>query len=343
VEEIVAWNVRTNPLPLLLVLSVSTPDIAVPANHKVQERATTIVSAPGPLWREPRDIASRNLYYGSGGASNQPVAPFRFDKEDLEGSNPKFTVTDQNGSKWKVKLGQEARPETAASRLIWAVGYFTDEYYLVRNLKVEGLPMNLKRGRKLVGADGSIALGRFKKEPDGAKKAGIWPWQDEGWQGSREWNGLRAMMAVINNWDLKDVNNAVYDKDSGSIFMVSDLGATFGSPGRSWPAKKAKDNLQQYAKSRFIRSVHGDMVDFETPARPRFVYFVGPKEYMARVHLEALRCNVPREDAEWVGQWLGHLSPQQIRDAFRAAGYSSDEVEGFAQVVEKRIAQLRAL
>ena len=52
---------------------------------------------------------------------------------------------------------------------------------------------------------------------------------------------------------------------------------------------------------------------------------------------------VPRADARWMGDLLAHLSPQQIRDAFRAAGYSSGQVEGFGEIVEKRIAELLAL
>jgi hypothetical protein len=44
-----------------------------------------------------------------------------------------------------------------------------------------------------------------------------------------------------------------------------------------------------------------------------------------------------------MGDLLAHLSPQQIRDAFRAAGYSSGQVEGFGEIVEKRIAELLAL
>jgi len=44
-----------------------------------------------------------------------------------------------------------------------------------------------------------------------------------------------------------------------------------------------------------------------------------------------------------MGDLLGGLSPQQIRDAFRGAGYSPEEVEGFARTVEGRIAALRAL
>ena len=46
---------------------------------------------------------------------------------------------------------------------------------------------------------------------------------------------------------------------------------------------------------------------------------------------------------KWMAQELSKLSPEQIRDAFRAAGYSPEEVEGFAGVVEKRIAALREL
>jgi hypothetical protein len=44
-----------------------------------------------------------------------------------------------------------------------------------------------------------------------------------------------------------------------------------------------------------------------------------------------------------MGQILAQLSPGQIRDAFRAAGYSSQEIEGFASVIQNRIAQLNKL
>ena len=35
-------------------------------------------------------------------------------------------------------------------------------------------------------------------------------------------------MAVMNNWDLKDVNNAVYSEQNSNraIFLTSDVGAT---------------------------------------------------------------------------------------------------------------------
>ena len=59
-----------------------------------------------------------------------------------------------------------------------------------------------------------------------------------------------------------------------------------------------------------------------------------------RLHMRWIGRRIPREDVQWIGQLLAQLSPEQIRDAFRAAGYTPDEVEGFAKVVEKRIAEL---
>jgi hypothetical protein len=44
-----------------------------------------------------------------------------------------------------------------------------------------------------------------------------------------------------------------------------------------------------------------------------------------------------------MGQMLAKLSPSQIRDAFKAADYSPEETEGFARVVERRIAELTDL
>ena len=53
--------------------------------------------------------------------------------------------------------------------------------------------------------------------------------------GTREPNGLRVLMALIDNWDVNTENNAIYQEhlDCGPerIQMVSDLGSSFGTPG----------------------------------------------------------------------------------------------------------------
>ena len=324
---------------LALILGLPVATAKEPARADQSAGVKTVV-----LWRNPVDITSRNLFYGPGGKADQPQGGFVFVKEDLDGTNPKFVVRDKDGVKWKVKLGNEARPETVASRFAWAVGYYTNEDYLrSRNLHVQGMPAHLHRGQKLVASpDGSVHNVRLKREECPKRPApgnGI----KIPFTGTRELNGLRVVMALMNNWDLKDENNAVYQEGSESIYMVSDLGASFGSASRTWPREKSKGDLDSYQHSKFLRDVTDTSVNFRTPARPSFVYLVNPKEYFRRVHLEWIGKNSPRDDARWMGRLLARLSQAQIRDAFRAAGYSTVEVDGFAAIVQKRIELLTDL
>src|SRR5713101_7817864 len=108
--------------------------LSFPAAGASKRKAEITGTGPAVIWRDPGDIASRNLFYGPGGEKDQPHGTFRFLKEDLNGTSTKFVVRDEDGVKWKVKLGEEARPETVASRLVWAVGYFTNEDYFLSDL-----------------------------------------------------------------------------------------------------------------------------------------------------------------------------------------------------------------
>src|ERR1700722_12482844 len=121
------------------------------------EKSAREVSATGQVlfWREPVDLASRDLFYGPGGQQHQPNGPYTFIKEDLDGTSPKWVIRDRDGVKWKVKLGAEARPETTATRLVWAAGYFANEDYFLADLRVAGIPDHLHRGQNLIAADGS--------------------------------------------------------------------------------------------------------------------------------------------------------------------------------------------
>ena len=294
------------------------------------------------------DIASRNLFYGPGDKEHAPHSTYTFIKEDLNGTNPKFDVRDENGVKWKVKLGVEARPEVVASRLVWAVGYYANEDYFVPELRVENMP-RLKRGQKLVSKDGTVHNVRLKRSLKGEEKIGDWKWSDNPFTRQRELNGLRVMMALINNWDHKDENNAVYEEKHGDAgtpelhYAVSDLGASFGTTGRSLTHSMSKGNLKAYQHSKFIRKKTSEYVDFYVPSRPALIYLATPKEYFSRVDMRWIGRHIPRSDAQWIGGLLTQLSPDQIRDAFRAAGYTPDQVNAYALVFEKRIAELKQL
>ena len=305
-------NVKTSTLALgLVAMQVTLPLAWAVKEHREQPAGTGVAA----LWRNPADIQSRNLFYGPGGSKDQPRGPYTFIKEDLKGTNPKFVIRDAAGVKWKVKLGIEARPETVAARLIWSIGYYANEDYFLHDLRVSNMPAHLHRGQKLIAADGSIYNVRLKREDE--KKLGDWQWRDDPFTGSREWNGLRVMMAVINNWDLKDLNNSIYERPgSERVYMVSDLGASFGSGGPRWPLWKAKGNLDYYARSKFIERENASTVDFYVPGRPQFVWLVHFRGYFQRLHLRWIGRRIPRTDDRWIAR--------QIQDAFRAAGYSLD-------------------
>ncbi|MCU1338162.1 MAG: hypothetical protein JWO19_3743 [Bryobacterales bacterium] len=300
----------------------------------------------GILWRDPGDLRAHNLFYGIGGKQGAPPAQgYTFVKEDRGGSSPKFVVKDPKGVRWKVKLGPEARGEIAATRLVWAAGYFTDEDYYLPRLHVKNMP-RLRRGKEFVSPEGVVENARMEREIEGEKKVGSWKWKSTHTSNRRAFNGLKVMMALVNNWDLKDNNTAIYKREypggAGEyIYAVSDLGASFGRTHLDRAETKA--SLQYYETSRFITKVGSEHVRFATPGSPTAFLLVNPADYFYRRGLMSVTREIPRADARWLGQLLSRLSRQQIRDAFRAGGFSPEETDGFARVMEQRIEVLRQL
>src|SRR5579862_159591 len=252
-------------LAVYLIVTLMLPSPGTPKKGKE--------GAAGPpiLWSDPADIATRDLIYGPGGEKDQPKDPFVFVKEDMNGSSPKFIVKDADGVKWKVKLGAEVRAETAASRIVWAAGYFADEDYFVPDLIVRNIPANLHRGQKYIDPDGYTHNARLKRYLEGEEKFGEWKWKDNPFTGTKEFNGLRVMMALINNWDLKDDNTAIYDYQGHQIYLVKDLGASFGTTGFGLTQAESKGNMKSYTESKFIEKVRPPIVDFDAPARPALI------------------------------------------------------------------------
>jgi hypothetical protein len=154
---------------------------------------------------------------------------------------------------------------------------------------------------------------------------------------------------VMNNWDLKDVNNAVFEdrKQGRDIFLTSDIGATFGTNGLSWTVSRSKGNIGTFKDSKFIEHASDTEVDFGTPKPPTAMLFetagLEAKQYAMRKGLEWIGKNIPREDARWIGSMLRQLSHQQIVDAFRAGQFPSDQIDAYVDIVESRIQELATL
>ena len=325
------------PMLALAVLSVVAAAQA-PESSAVKASA----NLPERIWRNPGDIASLDLRSGVGGKAHapDPAGTFTFVEEDTGATNPKFDVVDMRGVEWKVKLGQESQSETAATRFLWAAGYFVDEDYFVAELRVKGLP-TLRRGQEFVSSGGIVHGARLERKRTAVEKIGDWDWFDNPFLGTREMNGLRVMMALINSWDLKKVNNAIYVVEGERRYAVSDLGSSFGKSGRL--GTQTKGVPKDYAESKFIDKVTPDLVDLVLHNRPFFLSAVAISNYRERTRMEQITKDIPRADARWVGQRLSRLTVRQIRDGFRAAGYGAGDVDILTEAIRLRIAALKAL
>jgi hypothetical protein len=299
-------------------------------------------SLPEVIWRDPGDVASLNLLYGAGGKAHapDPNGKFTFVKEVAQGTSPKFDVTDDQGVHWKVKLGQETQSETAATRLLWAAGYFVDEDYYLAEFKVTSMP-KLHRGGKFVSADGTVHRARLERKSKEMENLGTWDWFANPLQGKRELNGLRALMSLVNDWDLSATNNSIYEISDERRFVVSDLGASLGNTGNNFT--RSKSSPKDYARSKFIKRSTSEFVDFVMHSRPFFLSVFNFPNYRARTRMEKITKHIPRDDAKWLGQRLSQLSEEQVSDCFRAPGYTPDEITIYTQAVRKRIAELNAL
>jgi len=291
------------------------------------------------IWHDRGDIAALDLVGGPGGKDHGPGHDLRFIAESPGGTSPKFEVEDERGIRWKVKLGEEAKSETAATRLLWAAGYVVDEDYYRPEIRVLGLTP-LARGQEFVSPDGIVTGARLERQ-DGRETSTTWSWYENPFIGRREFNGLRMMMALINNWDLKDANNRVFDTAGGGEYGITDLGATFGRTGNS--ITRSKGVPKDYADTRFIDEVTPTHVDFVMQSRPFFPLVFHLPSYRSRTRMESIVKQIPIADARWIGIRLGRLSPDQIRDCFRAAGFSPADVEVYEDVVTRRIVALKNL
>ena len=112
---------QLSALALLLIFALAN----FSAGQDKAKKEKVIPEGTPLMWREPVDIASRDLYLGSGGEAMKPdLSSVTLIKEEKGGYSTKYRVRDGSGREWVAKVGKEAQPETAAVRLMWGVGFF---------------------------------------------------------------------------------------------------------------------------------------------------------------------------------------------------------------------------
>ena len=269
------------------------------------------------MWKDPTDLESRNLILGAGGEEMKPdISKITFIEQKSGGYSTKYRVKDAKGNEWVAKIGKEAQTDTAANRLLWALGYETEIAYLIPHLKIEG--------------KGDYDNVRLEARPASVKRAGNWMWENNPFQTSPEFRGLKILMVMLNNWDMKDDNNEILamrgdTTGEGELrYIISDLGATFGKTGGF--LSRSRNDVPDYVKAEFIKKVNGDVIDFNYGGKNQKLFE-----------------GITVADARWLSSLLQKLSDDQIRDAFRSANYSAEEVDQLTGALKARIDALAKL
>jgi hypothetical protein len=283
--------------------------------QKKDSQEKKVYTGPAVLWQAPEDIESRNLLLGAGGEAMKPdLSRVTFLEEKKGGWSTKYRVKDGKGVEWVAKLSKEAQPETASNRLLWAVGYETEIVYLVPELEIVG--------------KGTFKNVKLEARPKDVKRSEFWLWANNPFLGKPEFQGLKIMMVFLNNWDMKDDNNAILATkgvtNSERHYIISDLGATFGKTGGI--ISRSRNKPSDYVKSEFVKEVKGNEIEFHYGGKNGKLFD-----------------DIKVSDAKWLADWLGRLSDDQIRDAFRAANYTNEEVEMLTGAVRARINTLNNL
>ena len=276
-------------------------------------------NAHAVLWQEPTDITSRDLYLGFGGDAIKPdLSQVVFLKDETRSYSKKYRVRDGAGHEWVVKIGPEAQPETAATRLVWAAGYYADPTYLVPRVHIEG--------------KGDFENARFEARGTGVKRLDQrWDWEKNPFVGTKELAGLKVLMALMNNWDIQNHNNNVLLIDNQASgeqvaqYMDTDLGASFAKEGNILGHTRGRPD-QYISDTKFVSGVKNGRVEFD---------YHGKNQNLLK--------DITVEQAKWIGRILLQLSDQQISDAFRAANYTPDQIQRMTQVVRARINELANL
>ena len=264
------------------------------------------------LWQEPTALERLDLFAGPEDvAAPSADGTFTFVSLKTSGFSPGYDVKDAAGHEWSVKLGPEAQTEVAASRLLWALGYHQPSVYYVPRWQLKGGP--------IPGAQGGA---RFRPRGGELKTDGSWSWQHNPFVGMQPYRGLVVLMLLLNSTDLRNDNNVVYKFHTGGgqtvrLFVVKDLGATFGETGVYRPRR---NYIEGFEREPFLVQ--------EADGRMKFGY--------RGLHRELLK-QVTAADVRWICGLLDRLSPGQVRDAFRAGGYSEDVTERYIVALDSRV------
>ena len=294
------------------------------------QKASVLAHDLAELWQEPTDLLDRDLFAGPGGAALAPPvndATYEFLAFKTSGTNPGYDVRDVAGRVWSVKLGIEAQTEVTASRILWAMGFHQPPQYFVHQFTLKG------------GAPGVKSNARFRTDFDHWEAVGDWSWYENTFINAPQFRGLVVAQLILNNWDLKTVNNRLYQaKDATTrpqrLFVVRDVGATLGH-SKQFPiftmlgtpgSQGSKNDIDGFEQQGFIKKVDGDKVSFDY-----------------RGVNQALVDRVRVTDVIWACEQLAKIPDGHWHAAFKAGAFPQEHADRYIKKIKDKIAQGLAL
>ena len=305
---------------LFLILMLIATGFAQGKKSKSKKKEVLPVG-PAIMWEPVNE--RRDLFWGPGGREMEPdLSKVTFVKKESGGHNTKYRIKDGSGRTWIAKLGREARPETAAVRLLWGLGYKNEINYLVPRLTIPG--------------KGTYNNVRLELRPDNVDRIGEWKWRNNPFVETPEFKGLKIMQVFMTNWDLLDMQNEILKVDTPNgveyHYIISDLGRTFGKYGNNnlpifYRLGRRTGDPKSWSKASFIKGVEKNgRIKWGVKGKNRGIYK-----------------DITVADAAWLLARLKTLDDQQLNDVFRAGNYSPSETDMYVKAVKRRINELENL
>ncbi len=248
---------------LLLLILITVPAFAGPKLEAVNGEARRDYIHRAQVWR-PTDIPKMDVLQGP--STDISVPPGRevacryveWPKDyKPSGATPKFLCKLKSGAVVRVKFGKDTREvysEVAATRLLWALGFYADEMYPVR-LKCLGCPekdptqpkKNERRINRVI--DPATIERKFPGAVIEESEDEGWKWselsevkEEEGGAPHAQIEALKLLAVFLQHSDNKPEQQRLaclpedlQDSDGDGvatcgrpIMMIQDLGATFG-------------------------------------------------------------------------------------------------------------------
>ena len=308
------------------------------------------------VW-QPTEVARKNILIGPENEVSAPLdsvveCDYVESKEKLSGRWPKFLCKTKSGDVIRVKYGAENKEiyaEAAATRLLWALGFYADEVYPV-HVKCRNCPENPfkpEEGKRstFVFKDANIER-NFPGETLEEKEDQGWTWKEldevsveEGGAPRSHLDALRLLGVFLQHSDAKPDNQrlACYKTDledpdgdgkafcKKPILMIQDLGATFGSGVDVM--KISRIDLKAWDE----KPVWNTVLEAKTREKAGKAFCFGTITTSHLAGEEGLEDPIITEEGrKFLAGLLSQLSDEQIRDIFRVA-----RVDQLDETIEK--------